>query len=150
MTIVETDEVNLVRNECIVRSNAYYDPFLLGSVEVTAPEANSQPSPEKCCESCAAAADACNGWQWCPLPAGCAVPGSNATFPALGCQIFSLAGFSAFTSDYDFSLVKNSGPGVPFIAGARGWVGGWVARGEQRRREESKERRRRQQQQQQP
>lgn len=115
-TIVQTLEVDLLQEMCIVTFNSFY-PVGDGSLdqEVVPPGDNLQATAENCCASCAERAD-CNAWQWCPQEQGCVVSRTNQTYPSLGCQLLRIAAFSRYMEG--FSSTRLRGPDIPFIAGA--------------------------------
>jgi hypothetical protein len=112
-TLVQTVQIDVLQEMCIVTFNSYYR--VKPDQQINAPEDNLQETAEACCASCSEDT-ICNAWQWCSSDLGCAMPGTNTTFPYQGCQLLKIASFSPYVQG--FSQLQQGPPGLPFIAGA--------------------------------
>ncbi|PSC71778.1 serine threonine-kinase [Micractinium conductrix] len=112
--IIETVEVDVVSQECIMLMNSYYDAAALGVVELAAPSANQADSARDCCALCHDSRTSCNAFQWCPEAQGCNL--GSVSFPYRGCQLLDLSGY--LNASVNTGAIKQDGPGVPFTAGS--------------------------------
>jgi len=117
---VQTVDVNIVQQECLLRANAYFNVLSNDMVtEVAPPSVLIVDDTSDCCSACHSTPN-CNVWQWCPDEAGCNFS-SDITedpngFPYHGCQLLSIPPFSPQTNNKteDFRITSFD---VPLTAG---------------------------------
>ncbi|KAL4436406.1 hypothetical protein ABPG77_009968 [Micractinium sp. CCAP 211/92] len=112
--VIETVEVDVVSQECVILQNTSYDVDpQRGARELVAPGSNLQDSARACCSSCHDY-EGCNTFQWCPALEGCFL--GDEAFPYRGCQLIDLTGF--LNTSINTGQLKEAGPNVPFVAGS--------------------------------
>lgn len=120
---LQTVEVDVLQQECLVSYNSYFLPHYPGNRELLPPYNNLKNTSSDCCLSCHEYAG-CNAWQWCPEEAGCHISNQTRptfaidpiTFPYMGCQLMYLSKFTSYQADV--STLKIVGPEIPIVAGA--------------------------------